>query len=97
RVVAGPAVSEPDIEIPVGTERDLPTVVIGEGLLDVWLTARPDQIETRGWISFERVRRRARETRDDGVTVGVGEAEEDATAISVIGRERQAEQPAFAG
>ena len=93
-IVARPAIAEPDVEIPVRTERQVAAVVIRERLIDERGTAtRPSADRTASPASATTGSRRPPESRDDGVAVRVREVDEEAAAAGVVGRERQPEQP----
>src|SRR4029453_77047 len=97
RIVARTAVTEPDVEVPVGPEHQMASVVIRKGLCDEPRTASaaPAQGETRPGIRGYRIRRPL-EPRNDRVSRAIREVDEEAAARGDIGRERQAEKPLFA-
>jgi hypothetical protein len=94
-VVARSAVAESDVEISVGTEREVAAVVIRERLRDDPACAFELQVEARRRIRDERIRR-PQESRDDGVAIRIREVDEEAAARRVIGREDETEQTALA-
>src|SRR4029453_223980 len=97
RIVARTAVTEPDVEVPVGPKHQMASVVIRKGLCDEPRAASvaPAQVETRPGIRGYRIRR-ALEPRNDRVSRAVREVDKEAAARGDIGRERQAEKPLLA-
>ena len=95
-IVAGAAVAEADVEIAVGTERQVAAVVVRERLRDERVAAAPPaQIEPRaGSATSGSADRRKRATTVSPARVG--EVDEEAAARRVVGRESQPEQPVLA-
>ena len=94
RIAAAAAVAQADVEIAVGTKRQVAAVVIRERLLDEAAAVGPHQVEARAGI--DRALRVARVARDHGVAVEIGEVDVEAPRGRVVGREREPEQPALA-
>src|SRR5207342_2667822 len=88
-----PTITEADIKEPVGAKRQMPTVVIREGLDDESFAARPTEIEPRDGIGEQRCR--STKTGDGRVARGVGEVHEKAAGQGVVRGEGEAEQAPF--
>ena len=96
RIVAGTAIPEPDVEIAIGTERQVPAVVVRERLRDECRAAgavhRRSKREVASAIS------RIADRRNRATTVSparIGEVHEE-PAAGRVGRKRQAQQPVLA-
>lgn len=92
RIVAAPAVTKADVEVAVGSELEVATVVVGERLGDEPVAVRPQQIEAGRGIGRHRVRCGSQEPSDDGMPRGVGEMYIQPAADGVVARERQSEK-----
>jgi hypothetical protein len=95
RIVTRSPVAEADVEIAVGAEHHVAAVVVGERLPHDGEPRAPAQIESRGGIGDEGIRRRALEPRHDGVAGAIGEVDEEAR-VRRIRRKGETEQSLLA-
>ena len=94
-IVAGAAIAEADVQVTVGTERQMSAVMIRERVIDKALRPAEQQVEARHRIGHEPIARSAK-ARDDVVAGWIRERHKKPAAIGVIGRKGQTEQAAFA-